>query len=225
MKKETKRKSLKYLKTLTSSNDKSFDYLHILPEESLYDFDSIKDIAKKTSETESTDRVFKNNIFSEYIGDDSLIIKEFRISKELYGICVLEVKLPDGGEWFNIPYFTLGFVDIDKYLGEIEVKNNLCISLLWAPYHLDFHPIPEFFKEKTKQNIETFQSHMKDKIKKLHSKILIKLGNTKCKVYEIISTQDLKGSYITKGFRLGFFIKVKPLKKDGFYKTKHDWDN
>ncbi len=66
---------------------------------------------------------------------------------------------------------------------------------------------------------------MKDKIKKLQSKILIKLGDVKCKLYEIVSTQDLKGSYIKKGFNLGFFIKVKPLKKYGFYKTKHEWDN
>ena len=224
MKKEpTGKKSLKFLNTLVSSNEKSFDLLHILPEESFYDYDAIKNISENNSE--STHQVLKNNIFSDFIGDYAVTIKELRISKELYGICVITHQFPDDCKWFNIPFFTLGFVDIDKYLGEIEVKNNLCISLFWTPYHLDFYSTPEFFKEKTKKNIEIFQSYMKDKIKKLQSKILIKLGDVKCKLYEIVSTQDLKGSYIKKGFNLGFFIKVKPLKKYGFYKTKHEWDN
>jgi hypothetical protein len=119
---ETRRKSLKFLKTLISSNDKSFDCLHILPEKSFYDYDTIKNIAKDNHGF--TDTGFKNNIFSNYIDDSSLIIKEFRISKKLYGICVLIAELPDDGKWFNIPYFTLGFVDIDKYLGEIKVKKQ-----------------------------------------------------------------------------------------------------
>ena len=220
---ETRRKSLKFIKTLISSNEKSFDYLHILPEESFYDYDTIKNIAKDNQGFKDTG--FKNNIFSNYIDDSSLIIKEFRISKELYGICVLILELPDDAKWFDIPYFTLGFVDIDKYLGEIEVKNNLCISLLYPPHHLDFFSMPNFLKKKTQKNIETFQSYMKEKIKKLRSKVLIKLGNRKCKIYKIVSTQDLKGSYITKGFDLGIFIKVKPLIKNDFYKTKHDWNN
>jgi hypothetical protein len=219
---ETRRKSLKFLKTLTSSNEKSFDYLHILPEESFYDYDAIKNIAEDSQEPKFT--VFKNNIFSNYIDDNILIIKEFRISKELYGICVIIAELPDDGKWFSIPYFTLGSVDIDKYLGEIKVKNNLCISLLFPPYHLDFYSMPDFFKDKNKKNIAIFQSYMREKIKKLSSKILIKLGNVKCKLYKIVSTRDLKGSYITKGLELGIFIKVKPLIKNDFYKTKHDWN-
>jgi hypothetical protein len=66
---------------------------------------------------------------------------------------------------------------------------------------------------------------MREKIKKLSSKIFIKLGNVKCQLYKIVSTRDLKGSYITKGLELGIFIKVKPLIKNDFYKTKHDWNN
>ena len=37
--------------------------------------------------------------------------------------------------------------------------------------------------------------------------------------------KELDKPFVSKGFNLGFFIKVKPLKKYGFYKTKHEWDN
>ena len=204
------KKSLRFIDTLNSLNEKSYDFLHIFPEESLFDYDAMKIIAENSSK--SFKLGFTNNIFSNYIDDNCVVIKEFRVSKELYGICILTVEPPDNAKWFTVPFFTLGFAKMDEYLGEINVKKKLNISLFDPTTQLQFYPVPNFFKIKTKENIKLFILHMKEKIKKIPHK-LINLKTSKYKIYKIISSHDWKDSYIKKESNLGFYVEIKSLNK------------
>ena len=241
MKKDTRRKTLKYLGQLDSYSEKAFDYLHISSKKSLFNYDCMKKMnysirsqfEKNGSIWGFSDHKIKKNKILSWNADMSEVgmwnIKEFNISGDTTGICVVAALEPFGNsKWFDTGLFTLGFVDINPKIDFIDINDNtLCISLFEPVQFLDFFEEQDFFKKKNNSNILKFDKFIKEKIhiKKQTSQFLTyKVPNGKYQIYNLISTRSWKNSVINEGDFLGFFIKLKLMYASDFYETKHDWD-